>query len=133
MIPPFDNSGCLPPGLQGAALAEVEARFGSQSEIRRVQMESVRRMVDLAVRAGVQRIVLNGSVVTDIMDPNDVDCVLLIGRGFPADPVAGAELNAGLPFIDIALVGQADFDEFVRAVFSADRFGAPKGMIELIT
>jgi len=67
VIPPFDDSGCLPPGLHGAALAEIEARFGRQSELRRVQMESVRWMVELAVRAGVQRIVLNGSFVTDII------------------------------------------------------------------
>jgi hypothetical protein len=39
-------------------------------------------MVNLASRAGVQRIVLNGSFVTDIMEPNDVDCLLLVGRGF---------------------------------------------------
>jgi hypothetical protein len=132
VIPPYDESGCLPPGLHGAALAEIEARFGRQSELRRVQMESVRWMVDLAVRAGVQRIVLNGSFVTDIMEPNDVDCVLLIGRGFPADPIAEAELNAGLPFLDIALAGQVDFDEFVGEVFAADRSGTPKGMIEVI-
>jgi hypothetical protein len=52
MIPPFDNSGCLPPGVHLATLAEIEARFGAQSELRRVQMESVRWMVGLAVRAG---------------------------------------------------------------------------------
>ncbi len=76
---------------------------------------------------------MNGSFVTDIMEPNDVDCVLLIGQGFPADAIAEEELNTGLPFLDIALVGQADFDEFVSAVFAEDRFGEPKGMIELIT
>ncbi|MDO8632701.1 MAG: hypothetical protein Q7R41_19635, partial [Phycisphaerales bacterium] len=85
MIPPFDESGCLPPGLHGAALAEIEARFGRQSELRRVQMDSVRWMIELAVRAGVQRIVLNGSFVTDIMEPNDVDCVLLVPPGRPKD------------------------------------------------
>ncbi len=132
MIPPFDDAGCLPPGVHRASLAEVEARFGVQSELRRVQMESVRWMVDLARRAGVQRIVLNGSFVTDIMEPHDVDCVLLIGHGFPADPVAEAELNAGLPFLDIALVGQPDFDEFVDEVFATDRFGTPKGMVEVV-
>ncbi len=42
-------------------------------------MESVRWMLDLAVRPGVERIVLNGSFVTDVMEPNDVDCVLLVG------------------------------------------------------
>lgn len=133
MIPPFDESGCLPPGVHPATLAEIEARFARQSEIRRVQMESVRWMIDLAVRAGVQRIVLNGSFVTDIIDPNDVDCVLLIGRGYPADATADAELKMGLPFLDIAFARQADFDEFVGEVFAEDRFGTPKGMIEVIT
>ena len=133
MIPPFNESGCLPPGLHGAALGEIEGRFGRQSELRRVQMESVRWMVDLAVRAGVQRIVLNGSFVTDIIEPNDVDCVLLIGRGYPADAIAEAELKAGLPFLDIAFARQADFDEFVGEVFAEDRFGTSKGMIEVIT
>jgi hypothetical protein len=46
VIPPFDDFSCLPPGRHGAALAEIEARFGRQSERRRVQMESVRWMVD---------------------------------------------------------------------------------------
>ncbi len=132
MIPPFDESGVLPPGVHPAGLAEIEARFGRQSELRRVQMESVRWMVDLARRAGVQRIVLNGSFVTDIIEPNDVDCVLLIGRGFPADTATEAELNAGLPFMEMKLVGQADFDEYVNVTFGTDRMGAPKGMIEVI-
>ena len=132
MIPPFDESGCLPPGIHPATLGEIEGRFGQLSELRRVQMQSVRWMVDLALRAGVQRIVLNGSFVTDIIEPNDVDCVLLIGRGYPADPTAEKGLDAGLPFLDIAVVGQADFDEFVNNFFVADRFGVPKGMVEVI-
>jgi hypothetical protein len=41
-------------------------------------MESVGWLIDLAARAGVARIVLNGSFVTNIIEPNDVDCVLLI-------------------------------------------------------
>ena len=131
MIPSFDDSGCLPPGLHGAALAEIEARFGRQSELRRVQMESVRWMVDLAVRAGVQRIVLNGSFVTDIMEPNDVDCVLLTGRGFPKDPAAEAEIRAGLPFLEIALVRARRFNRLVD-FFATDRFNVPKGMVEIL-
>jgi len=42
MIPPFDESGFLPPGVHRATLGEVEGRFGRASEIRRVQMDSVR-------------------------------------------------------------------------------------------
>jgi hypothetical protein len=131
VIPPFDESGFLPPGVHTAALDEVEGRFGRQSELRRVQMESVRWMVELAVRTGVQRIVLNGSFVTDIMEPNDVDCVLLTGREFPKDPAAEAELRAGLPFLEIAMVRSRRFDRLVR-FFATDRFETPKGMVEII-
>lgn len=132
MIPPFDDSGCLPPGVYPATLDEIESRFGNLSELRRVQMESVRWMVDLAVRAGAARIVLNGSFVTDIMDPNDVDCVLLIRPGYPADRTAEEELERGLPFLDIAIVGRQDFDRFIARIFAADRHGIPKGMVEVI-
>ena len=110
MIPPFDESGCLPPGVHPATLEEVAARFGSQSELRRVQMESVRWLVDLAVRAGVQRIVLNGSFVTDIMEPNDVDCVVLFRSAWRKDVAALKELRAGLPFLDIAIARPKRFE-----------------------
>lgn len=132
MIPPFNETGCLPPGLHTATLGEVEDRFGHHSELRRVQMESVRWMVELAKLAGVQRVVLNGSFATDIMEPNDVDCVLLIGRGFPRDAAAEAELRGGLPFLDMALVRQKRFDTMVEDVFATDRLNVPKGMVELI-
>jgi hypothetical protein len=132
MILPLNEFGCLPPGVHPATLDEIDTRFGQLSELRRVQMESVRWMVDLATRAGVVRVVLNGSFVTDIMEPNDVDCVLLIGRGFPVDAIAEAEINAGLPFIELKLVGQVDFDEYVNVTFGSDRMGIPKGMIEVI-
>ena len=112
MIPPFDDSGNLPPGLHPATLPEIDARFGQQSELRRVQIYSVRWMIDMASRAGVNRIVLNGSFITDTIEPNDVDCVL--------------------PFLDMKLVGQTDFDEYVNVTFATDRIGVPKGMIEVM-
>ena len=132
MIPAFDEFGRLPLGVHPATLAEIEIRFGSASELRRVQMESVRWMVALAVRAGVQRIVLNGSFVTDIMEPNDVDCVLLAGEPV-MDEAAEDELLKGLPFLQIALVSPHDFRELVEEVFATDREGVPKGMIEVVT
>ncbi len=133
MIPPFDDSGFLPPGVHRATLVEVEARFGGPSEIRRVQMDSVRWLVDLALRAGAERIVLNGSFVTDIMEPNDVDAVLLFLPGRPRDRAAIAELRAGLPFLDLRLVGPEEYDEYVKITYGTDRAGVPKGMIEVIS
>ena len=122
----------MPPGIHVATLDEIDARFGQLSELRRVQMESVRWMMDLANRAGVQRIILNGSFVTDIIEPNDVDCVLLFPSARPKDVKAFRELRAGLPFIDAAIVrGLVRFDEYVHGIFAKDRLGTPKGMIEV--
>jgi len=132
MIPPFNESGFLPPGVYPATLAEIRDRFGGPSEIRRSQIDSIGWLIDLAARAGVQRIILNGSFVTDIMEPNDVDCVLLIGSGPSNDSAAEDELLQGLPFLDISLVGPKDFDYFIRRFFAVDRTLQTKGMIEVV-
>jgi len=132
MIPPFNEHGYLPPGIHPATIDEVEARFGLESELRRVQMESLRWLVGLARRAGVARLIVNGSFATDAFEPNDVDCVLLIRAGFPKDKAAEAELLAGLPFLEIHLVNQADFDLLVERFFATDRHSVPKGMVEVI-
>ncbi len=132
MIPTVDEHGYLPPGVHLATLKEIEARFGQASEVRRVEMESLRWLTDLAKQVGVERLVINGSFVTDELEPNDVDCVLLIGPGFPQDTAAEEELIAGLPFLQIDLVEQAGFEEFVGTVFATDRRWVPKGMIEVI-
>ncbi len=131
IIPPFTNSGLLPPGVHPASLAEIDARFGILSEVRR-QMDSVRWMIDLAIRAAAQRIVLNGSFVTDIMEPNDVDCVLLFLPGERKDSIAFNELRDGLPFLDITLASPEDFQEFVNQVLPTDRSLTAKGMIEVL-
>ena len=83
MIPAFDGEGYLPPGIHMATVQEIDARFGRESELRRVQMESLVWLIGLARRAGARRIVVNGSFVTDKLEPNDVDCVLLFGTDFP--------------------------------------------------
>ena len=90
-------------------------------------------MIDLARRTGVQRLVLNGSFVTDIMEPNDVDCLLQVPSGRPLDIQAFRELRAGVPFVHAAIVrGSKRFADYVDGIFAEDRFGAPKGVIEVI-
>ncbi len=132
MIPPFNEFGYLPPGIHSATLDEIDARFGQLSELRRVQMESARWMVELAVRAGVERVILNGSFITDIIEPEDVDCALLFLPGRRRNRKAYRELKAGLPFLDMAIAEQEEFDEFISDVFATDRDEIPKGMIEVI-
>ena len=132
MIPPFDDSGFLPAGIHLATLNDIDTRFGQTTELRQVQMESVRWMIELAARVGIERIILNGSFVTDIMEPNDVDCVMLASATYPDDEGAAAELADGLPFLEIAVVAQDGFDTLVELFFATDRFGRSKGVVEVI-
>jgi hypothetical protein len=132
MIPEFNDDGYLPPGIHKATLDEIGMRFGQEPELRRVQMESLRWLVELAQRAGVERIVVNGSFASDKWEPNDVDCVLLRGPVFPLDEAADAELWDGLPFIQMAVVGPEDFKLYVEEIYGTDRHANPKGMVEVI-
>ena len=122
----------MPPGIHQAPLDEIEARFGTESELRRVQMESLRWLVDLARRVGVERLVINGSFVTDIFEPNDVDCVLLIAPDHPHDAAALDEIVDRLPFLDVQLVEHHDFSMLVDQFFATDRSFTPKGLVEVM-
>jgi hypothetical protein len=132
MIPAFNEDGYLPPGVHPATLEEIAVRFGQESELRRAEMDSVRWMVDLAWQAGVQRIVINGSFITDALEPNDVDCALLIGADFPANPGSFEEFRRGFPFMTMDLLDQENFDVYINEVFASDRRDIPKGMVEVI-
>ncbi len=132
MIPPFDERGCLPPGIHPASFREIADRFGGPSELRRVQLESLGWLVDLARRVGVSRLVINGSFTTDVWEPNDIDCVLLAADDFPREQAALAELEDGLPFLDIQLVDTVAFDHMTGRFFATDRNDVPKGMVEVL-
>jgi len=132
MIPDCNEDGYLPAGIYPATLEEIAKRFGIESELRQAQMQSLRWLVDLARRVGVQRIIVNGSFVTDKFEPNDVDCVLLIGSDFPHDAGAEAELLTGLPFINMELVEPEAFRHYTVRTFATDRNLAPKGMLEVV-
>jgi hypothetical protein len=132
VISDFTNDGCLPVGMHPATLQEIAARFGQEPELRRVQMESLQWLVELARRAGVQRVVVGGSFVTDKWEPNDVDCVLLQGPMFGQDEAADNELRAGLPFIEMVVVGQVEFYLYVQQIYGTDRHGNARGLVEVI-
>jgi len=131
MIPDFNEHGYLPPGIHRATLAEIEERFGRSSEIRHAQMQSLCWLVDLARKVGMERLIVNGSFVADVFEPNDVDCVVLVGTGPLRDRQAFRELRKGLPFIHMQLVRERGFRRLVNETFATDRRGNSKGMVEV--
>jgi hypothetical protein len=57
-------------------------------------------------------------------------CVAVSARG-RKDREAFKQLRGGLPYLDVAIVFQKDFDKMVNQVFAFDRHGASKGMVEV--
>lgn len=69
--------------MHAATIDGVAERFGNHHELRQVPIELLRWLVEIARKAGVERLVNNGGFTTDIAEPEDVDCVLLGMAVFP--------------------------------------------------
>jgi hypothetical protein len=132
VIPDLNEHGYLPAGIHVAALDDVVNRFGRGSDQRIAQGQSLRWLVPVCIRGGISRLLINGSFVTDREEPNDVNCVLLQGTSYRSDSAAAMELREGLPFLELKVVNQADFDFFGKILFSSDRDMIEKGLVEII-
>jgi hypothetical protein len=131
MIPELNEHGYLPPGVHSATLQEVVERFGDGSEQREAQAQSLQWLEPLCRRAGIVRLLINGSFTSDKLEPNDVDCVLLQGAGYRTDSPEAAELRQGLPFLEIKIVDSNDYEFFSNTLFASDRDMIGKGVIEV--
>ena len=64
MIPAYNDEGYLPPGIHPANVEEIAARFGTGSELREVQMESLHWLVELG-----RALELAGSLSMEALSP----------------------------------------------------------------
>jgi len=126
VIPAFDENGNLPPGIHCCTVDEIVARFGAGSPERRVGTRQLVRFVRWARRAGVRRLLVNGSYITSKAVPIDVDLVVLPGA------VLVDETETTLPFLHVQLAAdEADLAQWARVDFGGDREGNPKGILEV--
>ena len=140
MIPPFDDSGLLPPGVHWASWDEFIDRFGTSSWRLRLAA-GIRSAIENLKEAGCLTVYINGSFVTAKEVPNDfdacweeagvdptvLDLVLLtfdpgrvtqkakyLGELFPASAIADGD---GFSFLEF---------------FQADKeTGGPKGVVAM--
>src|SRR6266850_324844 len=83
MLPPLNENGDLPPGVHVADWKEIEQRFGTGSEARKLAFGRLEHLHQQAVRTGELRsFYVFGSFVSAAPKPRDVDVVLVMGRGF---------------------------------------------------
>lgn len=116
MIPPFDERGCLPPGIHKANWAEVEARFGT-SPWRRSLLLGLRDALQCLRQAGCRTAYLDGSFVTTETAPDDFDaCWASDGVNFSLlDPV----------LLDFSNGRHAQKQRFGGELFPADMLAEP--------
>ncbi len=72
MIPNFEPSGLLPPGIHLATWAEIVGRFGNNPQ-RDSLLDALRRALDALRVAGCVAAYLDGSFVTEKKVPGDYD------------------------------------------------------------
>lgn len=72
MLPPFDLSGNLPPGIHFAEWSEIVERFGVSPHRRRL-LGGLERALSNLRSAGCLEVYLDGSFVTSADHPNDFD------------------------------------------------------------
>jgi hypothetical protein len=71
-IPDFDQDGLLPAGVHEATWEEVRARFGHTAHRRRL-LAGLEKALAALHTAGCERVLLDGSFVTDKERPEDFD------------------------------------------------------------
>jgi hypothetical protein len=133
MLPDFDENGYLPPGIHRCSIQEVAARFGRGSPERKVETQELVEFVEWAVRAGVRRLLVNGSYVTAAAAPNDVDIVILPGPDYPVHQKSATDRQLQWPFLQVLIaVDDDDFEMWGREDFGTDRNRITKGVVEVI-
>jgi len=139
-IPKLGSQGILPRGIHRATIAEVRQAFGGGTARRVELMLALEEAADRARKAGVKRILINGSFVTTKKEPRDVDLVFLVSESFEAhlrrgDPHArwiADQVRERRPKLLDAYVA-VDGEEWASwaRLFEGDPWYGKKGLVEV--
>jgi hypothetical protein len=142
-LPEFNEFGDLPEGNYRASLEEVIGRFGAGTPQRQAVTSRLRRIHKLAVATGyLDRIVVFGSYVSDVSEPNDVDVILVMRNDFRSEdcPVESAvlfdhahandELGASIFWIRPDMLLGEPLEQFL-AFWQTKRGGKCRGIVEI--
>ena len=137
-IPRLTDTGELIAGEHQATLDEVASVYGLSSDRRKLLMRGLRAAADNLARAGVKKIWIDGSFVTDKMEPNDIDGCWEYHDSVDLTAIDPAFLGRdardkvrqkyGLDFF-IAQVTEAESGKPFPKFFQTNREGEAKGII----
>lgn len=142
-LPAFNEFGDLPEGIHRASLAEIVSRFGSGTAQRVAVTERLSRIHELAAATGcLDRLMVFGSYVSDISEPNDIDVILVMQNGFRSEDCptesavlfdharANDEFGASVFWVRPNMLLGEPIDEFL-AFWQTKRDGRKRGIVEV--
>jgi hypothetical protein len=142
-LPEFNEFGDLPEGNHAASLAEVVARFGTGTAQRTAVTDRLQRIYQLATGTGyLDRLVIFGSYVSDVAEPNDVDVILVMRNDFRSESCppesavlfdhtrANDELGASVFWVRPDMLLGAPLEQFL-AFWQTKRDGRRRGIVEI--
>lgn len=136
-IPALGQNGELPPGEHSASLDEVEQSFGLSTPWRVGLMRGLRAAAANLASAGVRQIWINGSFVTEKLEPNDIDgCweytpevnLAQLDPVFLSTSRLPMKAKFGVEFFPACVIEAASGLPFPR-FFQINRDGEPKGIV----
>jgi hypothetical protein len=118
VLPSLDEFGYLPAGIHPSEVAELVDRFGKGSPEREVETQELLDFMVWARKAGMVRVVVNGSYVTGKNAPNDVDIVALPGDDYPRGELSYSKQEARWPFLQVFIaVDDSDLENLCHTRF----------------
>jgi hypothetical protein len=142
-LPAFNEFGDLPEGIHPASLAEVVARFGSGTAQRIAVTGRLHRIHQLAAATGqLDRLMIFGSYVSDVSEPNDIDVILVMRNEFrsedcPAESAvlfdharANDDIGASVFWVRPDMLLGEPLEQFL-AFWQTKRDGRRRGVVEV--
>lgn len=142
-LPEFNQFGDLPEGNHRASLDETIARFGSGTAQRVAVTNRLQRIYQLAVATRhLDRLIIFGSYVSDVNEPNDVDVILVMRNEFCSEKCpnessvlfdharANDEVGASIFWVRPDMLLGEPLDKFL-AFWQTKRDGRLRGVVEI--
>ena len=143
-LPPSNELGDLAPGVHRTTTEALVERFGQGSEQRRLVTRRLLHILVLAQRTDhLSSLIVFGSYVTDKLNPNDVDVILVMddefrlencpieAKGLFDHATAQARYGASIFWVRPGLLLGETIEDFV-SYWQIKRDGSKRGIVEVV-
>jgi hypothetical protein len=140
-IPEFDTNGNLPPGVYAVSMTNIETRYAYNTK-RKQLFNGLKKALENLKVAGVKKVWVNGSFITNKEKPNDIDGCWEYSQSMDVDKLDPVFLDMYPPReamkkkygVDFLISGAhlSDGGKTVEMFFQEDRDGNEKGILVVV-